>query len=351
MRFFGFLPPILDITENFHNRKLLCLPRDIQIRGKMKLKLKQLIYGVATFIPGINQLRDKGTGGTDSARYCYSVWLRHLVMAKRNGLSPYPKIVAELGPGDSLGIGLAALISGCDKCFAFDVVEHANTERNLVIFDELITLFKNRTPIPGDDEWPKVKPRLEEYGFPDDILDDNKLKHVLDNTRIEKIRDSIRNFRRKDSMIQYKVPWYDANILEKESVDMIFSQAVLEHVDDLRNTYRAMYSWLKNTGFISHTIDFKCHGCADEWNGHWAYSDFMWKLLRGKRAFLLNREPHSTHITIMAEEGFDIVCDYKTISKSQLALNDFAIKFRSISCDDLVTSGTFIQGVKQSRNV
>jgi len=82
------------------------------------MKLKQLIFGMATFVPGIYQLRAKGTGGTDSARYCYSVWLRHLVMAKRNGLNPYPRIVAELGPGDSLGIGLAALISGCDKYFA-----------------------------------------------------------------------------------------------------------------------------------------------------------------------------------------------------------------------------------------
>jgi len=34
------------------------------------------------------------------------------------------------------------------------------------------------------------------------------------------------------SMIQYKVPWYNFNIVEKESVDMIFSQAVLEHVDE-----------------------------------------------------------------------------------------------------------------------
>lgn len=38
-------------------------------------------------------------------------------MAKKNGLNPYPKIVAELGPGDSLGIGLAdTLSSRMDSC-------------------------------------------------------------------------------------------------------------------------------------------------------------------------------------------------------------------------------------------
>lgn len=50
------------------------------------VKLKQIIKGIVTFIPGMNQFRAKKTGGTDSARYCYSVWLRHLIMAKSNGL-------------------------------------------------------------------------------------------------------------------------------------------------------------------------------------------------------------------------------------------------------------------------
>jgi hypothetical protein len=315
-----------------------------EIEGKMKLK--QLIYGIASFVPGINQLGAKGTGGTDSARYCYSVWLRHLVMAEKNGLNSYPKVVAELGPGDSLGIGLAALISGCDKCFALDVVEHSNSERNILIFDKLVTLYKNKEPIPGDNEWPKVKPLLEDYRFPSDILDESRLQNALESSRIERIRNSIGDCYNNDSMIQYKVPWYEANIIESETVDMIYSQAVLEHVVDLRNTYNAQFAWLKATGYISHTIDFKCHGIADEWNGHWAYSDIMWKLLKGKRPYLLNREPHSTHIELMENSGFKIIYDNKTTSESRFVLNQLAPKFRSISQNDLVTSEAFIQGVK-----
>jgi len=310
------------------------------------MKLKPLLYGMATFVPGINNYRAKGTGGTDSARYCYSIWLRHLVMAKSNGLNACPKIVAELGPGDSLGIGLAALISGCDKYFAFDVVEHASAERNIRIFDELVTLFESRENIPGDDEFPNAKPYLDLYDFPVDILDENKLQLALEKSRIEKIRESIANLQRKDSLIEYKVPWYGASILEKESVDMIYSQAVLEHVDDLRDAYKSMRLWLKATGYISHQIDFKCHGTADDWNGHWVYSDFMWKLIRGKRPYLLNREPHSTHTNILLEEGYRIVCDVKSKSESRLAADDFASRFQSISNDDLTTSGAFIQAVK-----
>jgi hypothetical protein len=309
------------------------------------LKYKPLIKGISTFVPGINQFHAGRTGGTDSARYCYSVWLRHLVMARNNGLNPYPKTVAELGPGDSLGIGLAALISGCDKYFAFDVVEYANAERNLEIFDTLLTLFKNRSAIPGDDEFPKIKPYLEEYDFPAGLLNENRLPHALEQSRIEKIRHSIIDLQRKDSPILYKVPWYDASILEKESVDMIYSQAVLEHVDDLLNTYKAMHLWLKSSGYISHQIDFKCHGTANEWNGHWAYSDFMWKLIKGKRPYLLNREPHSTHIAILKEEGYRVVCDKIFKSKSGLTKTALAPRFKSISDDDLTTSGAFIQAV------
>jgi hypothetical protein len=70
------------------------------------MKLKQVIYGMAKFVPGINKYRAKGIGETDYARYCYSIWLRHWVLAKSSGFNPYPKIGAELGPGDSLGTGL-----------------------------------------------------------------------------------------------------------------------------------------------------------------------------------------------------------------------------------------------------
>lgn len=123
----------------------------------MLVKYKKMIYGAATYLPGINSYlakRNKGQGGTLSSRYCYSVWLRHLVMAKQSGLDLKPEVVAELGPGKSLGVGLAALICGAEKYLAFDLVEQAEVIKNLEVFNELVYLFKNKTPIPGQDEFP-----------------------------------------------------------------------------------------------------------------------------------------------------------------------------------------------------
>ncbi len=314
----------------------------------MKLRqIRQLIYGIATFMPGVHAFREKakGTGGTNTAKYCYSIWLRHLVLANKSGLNSHPKIVAELGPGDSLGIGLAALISGSDKYFAFDVIEHANTERNLKIFDELIELFRERTPIPSDKELAEMKPALDQYNFPINILDEKRLTEALEESRIKKIRDAIKNPQPNNEFIQYKVPWYNASVIEKKSIDMIFSQAVLEHVEDLKNTYKSMYSWLRPTGFISHQVDFRSHGTSHEWNGHWTYSDFLWKLIKGKRAYLINREPYSTHIEILEEEGFQKIFDAKNKLKSNLTIDKLSKRYKTMESDDLTTAGVFFQAI------
>ena len=307
--------------------------------------IRQVFTGIATLIPGVYRIFSKGTGGTDSARYCYSVWLRHLVIAHKNGFSTQPKVIAELGPGDSLGIGLAALISGVETYYAFDVYEFTNENKNIEIFDELVSLFKNREDIPGGDLY---KPHIDSYEFPGDILSDEHINTALEESRIKLIRNSITNINNKDSIIKYAAPWFGTDLVKKKSVDMIYSQAVLEHVDDLSATYKAMHSWLKPTGFISHQIDFRSHGTSDKWNGHWRYSDFMWKLIRGKRPYLLNRVPHSTHIKLLNETNFEISCDLKIKTSSEIDRKELAPRFKNMSEDDLTTSGAFIQARIQS---
>lgn len=309
--------------------------------------LIQLFKGMMTFIPGAyNFFSVKKPSGTESARYCYSVWLRHLVMGDTNGLPTNPKVIAEIGPGDSIGIGLAALISGAEKYYGFDIVDYASVEKNLKVFDELVSLFKNKQDIPGVNEFPRIHPGLSDYTFPNHLLSDDRLHSVLNDHRLNLIRQSIVNVNATGSMIQYKVPWYDSNILEKGSVDMIFSQAVLEHVDDLNLAYERMYDWLKIGGVMSHEIDFKSHGSASEWNGHWTYSDFIWKVVKGKRPYLINRLPYSQHIKFMKEVGFKVVCDMTHQMPSKITRSDLAPRFKNMQTADLTTSVAFIQSSK-----
>lgn len=303
------------------------------------MKFGALARGLATYVPGIATLHRHVTytGGTDSARYCYSVWLRHLVMSRRNGLCNRPPLrVAELGPGDSIGIGLAALLCGSDCYFGLDALPLANLRRNLGVFDQLAELFRARTDIPGDDEFPDVKPKLASYEFPSGLFD------RPDEHRIRRIRRSIEEPLSAGSMIRYVAPWWNPEVIEHGGVDMIFSQAVLEHVDDLATAYSAMQGWLAAGGWLSHQIDFRSHGTAREWNGHWTYGDRTWRLLRGRRTFLINREPHSTHLRLLREAGFRIVCD-ETIDGAAVDRRRLAPRFASMSEADLTTSGAFVQ--------
>lgn len=267
-------------------------------------------------------------------------------MANTNSLNTHPRIVAELGPGDSLGVGLAALISGADQYFAFDVERYSNLDRNLDIFDELVSLFRAREDIPGEGEFPEVKPFLENYEFPTHIFPNGVLDKVLEGARIEKIRNSILKWNEEGSMIQYIVDRRDSRVPGRESIDMIYSQAVLEHVENLEGTYKSMYLYLKSDGFMSHQIDFRSHGTADEWNGHWTYSDLAWRLIRGRRPYLINRVPCSMHLGMLETSGFRVVTARRVRSKSGIRGRDLARKFRDISAEDLGTSGVLIQAVK-----
>ena len=315
------------------------------------MSIKPILKGIGTYVPGLYRLASRAsTGGTNSARYCYSVWLRHLVMAYKNGLSTCPHVVAEIGPGDSLGIGLAALLSGSSKYFGLDAVKYATTQKNIEIFDELVDLYKKREDIPDNSDFPNLRPYLDTYDFPRDILDEKRLNESLKPERLSLARNSLLNLDSsvdEKTCIYYLAPWNYSNIVRNESVDMIFTQAVLEHIEDLHSTYKLLSDWLKPGGFMSHQIDFKCHGTAREWNGHWAYSDFVWKLIKGKRAYKINREPHSTHIDLLNQFGFKVVCDiiFKEggigINKKQLSS-----RFKDIPDSDLTTSDVFIQSVK-----
>lgn len=266
----------------------------------------QTIFGVLTFIPGVYKWRASklGSGGTYSSRYCYSVWMRHIVLAKKSNLNYYPEVVAELGPGDSLGVGMMSLLLGSNKYIACDVVEFSNTKKNLIILDELLVLLRNREPIPNDNEFPRVIPRIDNYSFPFDIYSDEYLDLNLSESRVKKIKNALLS---QNEMIEYNHSWFFDLKAYRNTIDMVISQAVLEHVDELESVYTAQKNWLNRNGFISHAIDFKSHGYSSNWDGHWKISKWRWFLLRGNRPYMINREPLSRHLNILKNCGFNLV--------------------------------------------
>ena len=150
-------------------------------------------------------------------------------------------------------MGLTAILSGCKSYLAFDRVPFAEVDRNLKVFEELVELFQQRTPIPDDTEFPDLYPRLDKYDFPAYLFPGNRLEKALKEDRVRAIREVLlqRNLRTNIMAdIRYAAPWDSANMVENNSVDMIFSQAVMEHVDKLRTSYEMMHQWLKPGGLF-----------------------------------------------------------------------------------------------------
>ena len=320
------------------------------------ISTKRLLFNAATFIPGVAQLppvqrvfkrHSIGTHGTIEARYCYSVWLRHLMCAAANGLDTNPRAVAELGPGDSIGIGIASVLTGVERYFAFDVVAHANTPRNLAIFDGLVELFRAQADIPDASEYPRVGPTLNDYRFPGHILTPDRMRAALDPARLARVRESIQRTDQKDSMIQYRAPWSTAGAVEHETLDLVFSQATLEHVDGLPDVYRAMYAVAETRRLhvapdrlqvpqlrprMEWPLDvFGPHVEAGARQGRVAHQPPA--LLRARRAH--GEKPAS------ASSANNSCARHRACRRSQLAS-----QFREIPDSDLTTTDAFVQAVK-----
>lgn len=303
------------------------------------IKPSFVIKGALTFVLP-RWAFSRSSGGSGSARYCYSVFMRHLVRLNQETGFTVPGTVAELGPGDSLGLGLCALLSGAERYVGLDVVRFADLSGNVQILDELVSLFQARTPIPDDQEFPRVRPKLDDYAFPSGILDDATLARTLGAERIQALR--VKLLGGAGDMITYVAPWYAGDQIQAAGVDWIFSQAVLEHVDELDGAYQAFSAWLKPEGVMSHQIDFKCHNMANTWNGHWACSDWLWRIVRGRRPYLLNREPVTTHQDLLARHGFEVVAIDRAIREDGHGAAALPARFQALSNEDLATAGAFI---------
>lgn len=310
-------------------------------------KLRPIVKGLILHIPFVKSITDKGTGGTTESRYCYSVWMRHL--KNWNSIrKDMPETVAELGPGDSLGIGLAALLSGCQSVVALDIIKYWDIKRNLKIFDELTLLFKQKASIPDNTEYPKVGPLLDNYDFPVNILSNETLKESLSEERISAIRKEIHEIDNpKNQFIKYNIPWHDDKIINKETIDFVYSQAVLEHVEDLEGTYAGIYKWLKKDGVMSHTIDFKSHGTSKSWNGYRTYSEFEWWIVEGGKAYVINRIPYSKNIELQKKYNFKIIKNVPVKMENKIPKRYFSKRFKDLSEEDMTTSSVYLLSIKE----
>lgn len=278
--------------------------------------------------------------GLSTAPYCYTVWMRHLTQRFVYGPLPFPQTILEVGPGNSLGVGLAALLCGADHYYAMDAVSHMDLSQNINLLEELIPLFRQKTPIPDHGTFPDLGPPLPSHAFPDHMLPHVHAGGSLSEDRLDKIRQNLEqmvNHKDNDMLFYITAERRTIPLPMRESVDWILSQFVMEHVDDLPGTYEQFKDLLKPGGMMTHHIDFRSHWTAYEWNGYWTYEDRIWWWIRGNRPYFINRAPLSEHISCLEKAGFNILGISRTEATSNLTREKLALCFRHLTEEDLRT--------------
>lgn len=308
-----------------------------------------LIGGLKSYLP-LPTTKYKGTGGTLTGRYCYSVWLRHRSLIARYVKGFSARKMVELGPGDSIGLGLAALLSEIDSYVGLDVLEHATAEVNLRVFDELVVLFRQQAPIPDHHEFPRLQPRLSSYAFPSEVMDPLILRERLSAENLTRLRKAIESPDEGDPAIQYRTPWTTASV-KPGWADLVISHGALQDMDhtskkdDLRANLESMVNWLKPGGVMSHHIELSCPGGA-AWNHHWTYSDTAWAIVRGRRPYYKNRVPLSEYLSLLEALNCKVM-GVERVERDGLGRHQVAPRFRDLPEQDFHCAAALVVVVKQ----
>ena len=276
-----------------------------------------------------------GVDGTFSAAGSYALFMRYIIALDGQGRSFVDKNVLEYGPGASLGLGFAALICGARRYYSYDLIDHTDPIRNLAVFDELLAMFRARAPIPQDGFCARIFPLLESETFPSDALTAELCDRAFLPSRIEAIRSDIKSG--SGIFVRTRSSRNIGDVVPEEKADIIMSESVLEHVDDLEATYAFFARALDASGIMVHLIDYSCHNLADEWNGHWACSPALWAVVRGKRYFLINRKPHQYHVDLLAKNGMKVIQTTRLPRVDGYTRDQFSAEFRDMSRIDAVT--------------
>lgn len=304
-----------------------------------------LAKGAATYIPFAYYLlgQKRMTAAGVTAKYCYCVWLKHMLLVDEITGAGVPEIIAELGPGDTIGVGVAALLSGASRYVGIDARRFLNANATLAIAEELVGLFRARNPFPTQG-WSEIRHLLDAESFPSALLPASGNATLLSDDRANTISADLRSALagRPSNMIAYRAPFSDPSVVDDNSVDLLISQSVLEHVVDLRQTLASVFRWLKPGAITSHQFDLTSHDIVSGWDEHRRFSDPAWKLVVGRRPFMINRMAYSTVIATFEECGFRVVRADRMQMAPTVPRNNLAQMWRGASDDDLSTYGGYV---------
>lgn len=318
-----------------------------------EMELEPILHGFINFLPyskhlaGIVRKRFRQRAGEESywnravsARYCYGLWLKHATLLHQAGM-PFPDSVAEIGPGDSLGLGVTALLSGVRNYHAYDAERFARPAHDAGWVDDIAAMLRHREPRPVKG-WPDFDACLDAGLFPSGVLTPALLEDALTDTRIEEIRQSLAAVSPGSAgRIRYCAPW-DPSSVPRREYDLIVSHSVLEYLKDPRDQFRAFATMLKPGGWMSHQIDLSSLGITRRWNGHLAYSDRLWKIASERLSHRPNRLLPQDYLDALRDTGFELVWSDRACRHDGLRRDHLATRFGQAADDEVNCAALFL---------
>jgi SAM-dependent methyltransferase len=188
--------------------------------------------------------------------------------------------------------------------FGLDAYRDASPTQTRLMVRELAQLFESHAAIPDADEFPELWPPLQSYAFPEWLRPDASETNIRTiEAEVDAAFSDPSGRVAGLSGLAYRAPWAHAEgVVRGGSFDLVFSQAVMEHVDDARHIYRQTRAWLATGGVSSHTIDFRSHGLTSTWYGHWLFRGGWWRMVEAGGVNHLNRLALSHHLRLLREE-------------------------------------------------
>ncbi len=186
------------------------------------------------------------------------------------------KTVLEVGPGNSLGIGLLFLAHGARKVYLIDRFKHLFwDDRDIAYHQEIIMKIE-------ESSLPFASSAAEAVSFDRGTI-------VCNPDKLE--------YRFSDSAT---LP------LEASSVDCVFSNAVLEHVHRIKDAIQEFARVTRKGGIGIHEVDLRDHFFQQTPLRLLQYPDWLWNLMAWNRPGYTNRLRFSDYMKHFDDEGFKI---------------------------------------------
>lgn len=235
-------------------------------------------------VPAVRMLAKRwyNTGMGRSRNKILPVLETILKMLNTAGVDLENKVIVELGPGQTPDMLFSSLLFGAKKAIGLDVNTYLETNITLVANYEETAGWISEAVISG--QLPKT-PAFNTKRFSG--------KHFIPDEYFEiRLYDGVH------------FP------LEDESVDVIWSKSVLEHVKDYGSLISEMRRVLRLGGVMCHIIDLRDHTTfenREDWLRFLRYGDALWNLMTSNRSTWSNRLRSSQWERAFGDAGLDLV--------------------------------------------